>query len=196
MLSANIPTFDTSSTPPESSCSCFSLLVGFFGFILTMEFLHQRVPHLLRFPFRHLHKIRHHPLEDSIHHESINCQWDMFVQIPEFPSSSLISSFPDLRDQFSMFYPCVNLGHLGSHLWFLWTFLWILPCFLYSCSWTMTCSVCPCQTIACLCSCVHCRLVENVLHRTLKKNTHHADSMTLFLCQTRERVDRVNICGI
>ena len=92
-----------------------------------------------------------------------------------------------------MFYPCASLWHL----WFLWIFLWIFPCSLYSylCphSWTMTCSVCPCQTIACLCSCVHCSLVENVLHRTL--NTHHADSMTLFLCQTRERVDRTNIHG-
>ena len=45
-------------------------------------------------------------------------------------------------------------------------------------------SVCLCHTIACLCSCVHCSLVENVLHRT--KNNHHADSMTLFICQERE----------
>ena len=43
----------------------------------------------------------------------------------------------------------------------------------------MTCSVCPCQKIACR------SLGEYVLHRTW--NTHHADSITLFLCQTRER---------
>ena len=57
--------------------------------------------------------------------------------------------------------------------------LWIFLCFLYSClclrmrahSWTITCSVCLCHTIACLCFCVHCSLVENVLHRT--KNTIH-----------------------
>ena len=104
--------------------------------------------------------------QDAIHHESMNCQWDMFVQILGFPSLSLISSLQDLRDKFSMFYPCVSLWHL----WFLWTFLCIFPCSLYSLicphSWTMNCSVCPCQSIACWCSCLHCSLVENVLHRT------------------------------
>ena len=79
---------------------------------------------------------------------------------PEFPSLRLISSFQDLRHQFSRFYPCKSLWHL----WILRTVLWIPPCSLYSflClhSWTMTCSVCLCQTIACLCSCVRCSLVE------------------------------------
>ena len=91
---------------------------------------------------------------------------DMSVQIPEWPSLPLISSFQDLRDQFSMCCPCVNLWHL----WFLWIFFWLFPCYLYSylCphSGTMTCSVCPCQTIACQCFCVHCSLVENVVHCT------------------------------
>ena len=58
-----------------------------------------------------------------------------------------------------------SLWHLGSHFWFLWIFL----CFLHSClrmrthSWTMTCPVCLCHTIAFLCSCVHCNLVERRL---------------------------------
>ena len=51
--------------------------------------------------------------QDSIHHESMNGQCDMFAQIPEFPNLSLISSFQDLRDQFSMFYPlCEPLAPL------------------------------------------------------------------------------------
>ena len=58
----------------------------------------------------------------------MNCQWDMFVQIPELPSSSLISSFQDLRDRFSVLCPCAGLWRL----WFLWAFLWIFPCSLYS----------------------------------------------------------------
>ena len=37
-------------------------------------------------------------------------------------------------------------------------------------SWTMTCYVCSCQTIACLCSCVHRSLVENALHHRTKKH--------------------------
>ena len=74
------------------------------------------------------------------------------MQIPEFPSLSLISIFPDLRDQFSMFYPCVIFWHLGLHLWFLLGLsfgispLFFLYSFLCPHSWTMTCSVCPCQT--------------------------------------------------
>ena len=52
------------------------------------------------------HDSSHHSIhQDSIHHESMNRQWDMFEQIREFPSLSLISSFQDLRDQFSMFLP-------------------------------------------------------------------------------------------
>ena len=90
--------------------------------------------------------IRHHS-----NHRSTKCQWDMSVQIPEIPS--LISSFQVLRDQFSMFCPNASLWHLWF-LWIvLWIVLWIFPCSLYShlCphSWTMTCSFCPCQTIAC-----------------------------------------------
>ena len=75
----------------------------------------------------------------------------MFVQIPECLSFSLISSFQDMRYQFSRFYPCVSLWHL----WFLWIVLWMFPGSLHSflCphTWTMTCSVCLCQAIACLC---------------------------------------------
>ena len=136
---------------------------------MSLQKCHTFVPHLRARQHSSHHSIHqnssHHSLrQDSIHHDSTNCQWDVCVQIPEFPT--LISSFQDLRDQLSMFYPCASLWHL----WFLWTFLWVSPCSLYSflCphSWTMTRSVCPCQTIPCLCSCVHCSLVENVLHRT------------------------------
>ena len=68
--------------------------------------------------------IRHHS-----NHRSRKCQWYRHVPIPEFLNLSLISIFQALRDQFSMFCPCANL----CHLWFLWTILWISPCFLYSC---------------------------------------------------------------
>ena len=95
---------------------------------------------------------------------------------PSCRPTELQSSFysSNLRNQLSMFCPCASLWHLGSHFWFLWFFLWMSPCFLYSClclrmkahSWTMTCSVCLCHTISCLCFCVHCSLVENVLHST------------------------------
>ena len=47
----------------------------------------------------------------------------------------------------------------------------------------MTCSVCLCEKIACLYPCLQC-LVAKVLSRTW--NIDHADSMTVFLCQTRE----------
>ena len=36
-------------------------------------------------------------------------------RFPELPSLTPISSFHDLRDQLSMFCPCVHLWHLGSH---------------------------------------------------------------------------------
>ena len=120
------------------------------------------------------HSIHQHSSHRSIrhrsNHRSTRCQWYMSVQITECSSLLSISSFQDLRDQLSMFYPCVSFRHLGSDFWFL----WIFHCFLYSClclrmrahSWTMTCSVCLCHAIACLCFCVHCSLVENVLHRT------------------------------
>ena len=113
-------------------------------------------------------------------HRSMKCQWNMSVQIPEFPSLSLISSFQDLRDQFFDVLPlCEPLAPLvpldfalNYHLISL---LLPLPSLSHH----------ALPDIACLCSCVHCSLVENVLHRT--QNTHHArDSMTLFLCQTRE----------
>ena len=101
-----------------------------------------------------------------------------------FRSLSLIPSFQDLRDQLSMCCPRKRLWHLCSHFCILWFFPCVLCSYLCPHSWTMTCSVWICQTIACLCSGVHCSLVENVLQRTW--NTHDADSMTLFLCQTRE----------
>ena len=119
------------------------------------------------------HSIHPNSSRRSIHHESTTCQFFKPVPlalIPEFPSLFLISSFQDLRYQFSTFYLCMSLWHL----WILWTVLWISHCSLYSflClrlkahSWTMTCSDCLCQTIACRCSCLHCSLVENVLHCT------------------------------
>ena len=66
--------------------------------------------------------------QDSIHHEFTTCQWYKhvpFALIPEFPSLFLISSFEDLRYQFSMFYPCMTL----LHLWNLWILLSICPRF-------------------------------------------------------------------
>ena len=62
----------------------------------------------------------HRSIRHNSNHRSRKCQCDMSVQIPECPSLPLISSFQDLRDQFSMFCPCANLWHL----WFL----WIFPC--------------------------------------------------------------------
>ena len=132
------------------------------------------------------HSTHHNSSHRSIHrnssHFSKKDQSYRRMPIPECPSLSPIASFQDLRDQFSMFCVCVSLWHLGSHFWFR----WISPCFLYSMahSWTMTCSVCLCQTIACQRSCLHRSLVENVLHRT--SNTQHAKRMVLFLCQTKE----------
>ena len=74
----------------------------------------------------------HSKLQPSFHssglHRSRKCQWDMSVQIPECPSLSVILSFQDLRDQLSTYCPCVRLWHRR----FLWTFLWISQCFLYS----------------------------------------------------------------
>ena len=105
-------------------------------------------------------KSTHHSIHQNSNHRSMKCWWDMSVHVPKFPSLSPISSFQDVRDQFSMFCPCASLWRLGSHLWFF------LCSFRCPHSWTMICSVCPCQTIACLCSCVHCSLVDNVLHRT------------------------------
>ena len=51
--------------------------------------------------------------------------------IPDFPNLFLISSFQDLRYRFSVFYRCLSLWKLGSHLGFLWTSLWIFHCSLY-----------------------------------------------------------------
>ena len=42
---------------------------------------------------------------DSIHHESMNYQWDIFVQILKFPIWSQISSLQNLKNQFSMISP-------------------------------------------------------------------------------------------
>ena len=92
--------------------------------------------------------IRHH-----CNHCSTKRQWYRHVPIPGFLNLSPFSSFQDLRDQFSMFCPCVSIWQLGSHFWFLWIFLRIFPCFLSFClcphSWTMTCSVCLCHTTDC-----------------------------------------------
>ena len=104
----------------------------------------------------------------SSHHHTRDCscenfQWDTSLQILEFLSLSLISVFQDLINQFSRFYPCTSLWTL---LIFLMIFHYLLYSFLCPHSWTMTCCVCPCQTIACLCSCVHCSLGENLLHGT------------------------------
>ena len=62
--------------------------------------------------------IRHHS-----YHPSRKGQWDLFVQIPEFPSLHLVSSFHDLRDQLSMFRPCASFctpelqRHIPFALW-------------------------------------------------------------------------------
>ena len=77
-------------------------------------------------PSFHSSNSSHRPIRQHSNHRSWKCQWVMSVQIPEVPNLSLISSFQDLRDQFSMFYPRVSLWHL----WFLWIFLWISPCSL------------------------------------------------------------------
>ena len=53
--------------------------------------------------------IRHHA-----NYRSKREQWDMSVQIPEFPSLPPILSLQDLIDLFSLFCPCVSLWHLGS----------------------------------------------------------------------------------
>ena len=116
----------------------------------------------------------HRSIRQDSNHRSRKCQWDMFVQIPEFPSLPRISSFQHLKDQLSMFCPCASLWHL----WFL----WIVPCSLYSFlspqSWTMTCSVCPCQTIA-------------------PPSKHPSCGFDdPFSLSRRERVDRINSHGI
>ena len=130
--------------------------------------------------FIHPNSSRRSIRQDSIPRESTTCQWHKpvpFALIPQFPSMFLTSSFQDLKYPFSRFYLCMSLWHLWilcSHSWFLGTVLWIFLGSLYSflClrleahSRTMTCSDCLCQTIACRCSCLHCILVENVLHRT------------------------------
>ena len=74
----------------------------------------------------------HHSTHRNSSHRSKKDQWYRRVQIPQFPNLSPISSFQDLRDQFSMFCPCVSLWHLGSHFCFLWIFLWIFFRFPYS----------------------------------------------------------------
>ena len=91
--------------------------------VTNLRALHQNSTHHPIHQNNSHHSIRHHS-----NHRSRKCQWDMFVQNPEFPSLPLISSFQDLGDKFSTFYPCESLWHL----WFLWTSLWIFPCFLYS----------------------------------------------------------------
>ena len=78
-----------------------------------------------------------------------NCKWDTSVQIPEFLSLSLISSFQDLRDQFSKFSFVRTFGTVFCQH-----------------SGTMICSI----YLSCHCLCVelreHCTVFENVLHRT------------------------------
>ena len=73
--------------------------------------------------------------QDSIPHESTTSQWYKPVPsglIPDFPSLFLISSFQDLWYPFSVFYRCLSLWNLGSHLWFLRTSLWICHCSICS----------------------------------------------------------------
>ena len=157
---------------------------------MSLRKYHAFVPNLRAIQQNSSRNSSHRSIHHRCNHHSRKCPWNMSVRIPELPNLSPISSFQDLKDQLSMFRPCERLRHLGSHFWFLWIFLWI---FLYcpdshlclnvrAHSGTMTCSVCLCHTIACLCLCVHCNLVENVHHRT--SNTHRADLMTLFLFST------------
>ena len=139
-------------------------------------------------------------VKSSSHHESMKCQWDMFCA--DSWVSELISDFEFSRPERPVFdvFPCANLWHL----WFLWFFLWIFQCSRYSLlcphSWTVTCSVCLWQTIACLCSCVHCSLVEHVFHRTLKHPSHGLDDPFPLPdetmgseCPTRTHVTRLGI---
>ena len=115
----------------------------------------------------------------------------MPVQIPECPSLPPISSFQDLTDQLSMFCTCVSL----LAFWFALLVPLDVPL-----DFDVLSSLVPlpenegslldhdllCLPLPydCLCLCVHCSLVENVLHCT--HNIHRADSMILLLWQTRE----------
>ena len=130
------------------------------------------------FPWRHCHKFdpnlhviqpnsNHHSIHRNSSHHHIricpckNYQWDTSVQIPVFLKLSLVSGFRNWTHQFSRLETLVRtFGTFGTF-----GFCPHFP-FFFQCphSWTMTCSVCLCQTIACLCSCVHCSLIEHVLH--------------------------------
>ena len=61
MLSTNSSTTHQSlhTTCPESSCSCFSRLVGFFGFILAVVISSTYGSFIRRSPSRHLHAALH-----------------------------------------------------------------------------------------------------------------------------------------
>ena len=114
------------------------------------------------------HSSHHSIHRNSSHHHTKNCpcrncQWDTSVQIPRFLKLSLVSDFQDRIGLFSTFYSCTNLCNLGM---FLWIFTYSPFCLLCPHSWTMTCPVCLCQMISCRCVCVHCNLVEHMLHRT------------------------------
>ena len=133
--------------------------------------------------------IRHHSK-----HRSRKCQWDMSVQIPECPSSPLISSFQDLRDQFSMFCPCANLWHL----WFLWIFPLDFPLFSLFLplpsllDHDLLCLPLPGRLLACVLACI---AVSLKLCSTALK-TPIARTRLPFSFARRERIDRINTHGI
>ena len=56
-----------------------------------------------------------------------------------------ISSSQDLKDQLSMFCPCVRLWHLGWHSWFLWIFL-VLFTLTFALTLGPWLALCLCQT--------------------------------------------------
>ena len=135
----------------------------------------------------HPNSSRHSIRQDSIHHESTTCQWYKDVHWRRFLSfrvSGFTFSRPEIPvlDVLPLHEPLAPLDPVDCPLGFPLAFFTLSLCLH---SWTMTCSACLCQAIACRCSCLHCSLVENVLLRT--ENNHRADLMTLFLCLTRER---------
>ena len=78
---------------------------------MSLRNCHTFVPHLHHSTHRNS---AHRSFRHQSNHRSKKCQWYMSVQIPECPSLPPMN-FQDMRDQLSMFCPCVSLWHLGSH---------------------------------------------------------------------------------
>ena len=152
---------------------------------MSLRKYHAFVPNLRAIQQNFSHSTHRNSSHRSIHHRcnhhSRKCPWYMSVQLssdfefsrPERPAFDVSPLCTPLAPWFALLVP------LDFPLDFPVLSL-LLPVRAHS--GTMTCSVCLCHTIACLCLCVHCNLVENVHHRT--SNTHRADLMTLFLFST------------